>query len=62
MIASDNPMVRAHEAREVCEVCGNAAEYGSTHCPRCRKLTELATGGQSWAEAKLRDLMAMAAE
>jgi len=62
MIATYRPGVRAHEAREDCEVCGNAAEYGRDHCPRCRKLTELATGGQSWAEAKLRDLMAMAAE
>jgi len=62
MIATIKPAVRAFEAREDCEVCGNATEYGGTHCPRCRKLVERVTLGDARAILRLHELAAMAAD
>jgi hypothetical protein len=50
---------------EECETCGEAADYGESHCPRCRKLWELANvGGPRAAQAfqRLHELALAAAD
>jgi hypothetical protein len=54
--------VRILEAQDECEVCGQAPEYGGTHCRRCRKLTEAASAGSSRALLELNSRAAMAAD
>ena len=54
--------VRILEAHEECEVCGQAAEYGSTHCHKCRKLTEAASAGSSRALLELHSRAVLAAD
>jgi len=45
-----------------CETCGMAADYGESHCPRCRRLWRLVNiGGRDGTEA-LRRLNELAQE
>jgi hypothetical protein len=42
----------ASAAADDCETCGMAADYGESHCPRCRRLWRLVNiGGRDGAEA-----------